>query len=350
MYNNFFKNKKIFLTGHAGFKGAWLALILSKLGAEVTGFSKPPEGWDSIYDILNIGSLIKKSIFGNLMDSDLLIKSITEANPEIIFHLAAQPFVLKSYEYPLETWQTNVIGTLNVFEATKNLNNLRAILNVTTDKCYKNKEWQYSYRENDELGGHDPYSASKAAVEILSSSYRASFFKKRGVQLATARGGNVIGGGDFNESRLLPSVFYALKIATDLIIRNPQAIRPWQHVIDVLNGYIIIAKTIYEKDGYDEAYNIAPDNVINLKVSDIVEIIKQKIPQLNIITQIDSTSLHEACLLKLDNSFSKTRLGWQPLITNFEAINLTIDWYKNYLSGQNSLFEITNQQIENLIF
>ncbi len=346
---NFFNKKKIFLTGHTGFKGSWLALILAKFGADVVGFAKEPSDWDSSYKIFEIDKKIK-SIIGDLDDLDLLQKTIENHNPDIIFHLAAQPIVLRSYKDPIETWKTNVMGTLNVFEATKNLKNLRAIVNITTDKCYKNKEWCYPYRENDQLGGHDPYSASKAAVEILADSYRNSFFKKRGVQMANARGGNVVGGGDFGESRLLPSIVHSIKYGSEFIVRKPDAVRPWQHVIDILNGYMMIAKKIYENDNFDLNYNIAPDNMKPLTVAEIAQIAKQKLPQLNVITKIDPNDLHEAGLLTLDNSFIKQQIGWKPLMTNLQAIDLSFDWYTSYLKNDTNLQRIAEQQIDSFFY
>ena len=273
-----FQGKKVFITGHTGFKGSWLATILQHFGANVTGYALEPNPI-SHYNLINLANKIH-SVFGNINHLEHLQDAIEKANPEIIFHLAAQPFVRKSYKNPIETWETNVLGTLKLFEATKNLKNLRAIVNITTDKCYENKEWCWAYRESDELGGHDPYSASKAGVEILSNSYRKSFFKERGIQMATVRAGNVIGGGDFGEDRLLPAVVESLKTNSDLIIRNPNAIRPWQHVLEALHGYLLIAEKLFTEKGFDIAYNFGPNVTEAMTVLNVVKIIQGKIPHL----------------------------------------------------------------------
>lgn len=347
LMHNFFKNKKVFITGHTGFKGSWLAIMLESFGAKITGYALKPDE-TSHYNLVNLGSRIH-SVFGNINDIDSLKNVIERAEPDIIFHLAAQPFVRRSYRNPIETWQTNVIGTLNLFEATKNLKSLRAIINITTDKCYENKEWCWAYRENDELGGHDPYSASKAAVEILSSSYRKSFLKARGIQMATVRAGNVIGGGDFGEDRLIPAIINAFQSQSKVVLRNPNAVRPWQHVLEALYGYLLIAEKLYNNEGYDIAYNFGPDAPQAMTVLDVVKNMQNIMPNLEYIIQTDDSSPHEAGLLMLDNSLAKYRLQWKPQLTTAEAINLTVKWYLEYLSGNKNMLEITRQQINSFL-
>ena len=343
----FFKNKKVFITGHTGFKGSWLAMILHSLGADVTGYALEPNAI-SHYNLINLGDKIN-SVFGNINDLHHLQQSIEKANPEIVFHLAAQPFVRRSYKNPIETWETNVIGTLKLFEATKNLKNLKAIVNITTDKCYENKEWCWAYRESDELGGHDPYSASKAAVEILSNSYRKSFLKDREIQMATVRAGNVIGGGDFGEDRLIPTAIDSIKQQREIILRNPNAIRPWQHVLEALNGYLMIAEKLYNNHGYDTAYNFGPDVTEAMTVINVIKHIATDIPHLRYKIDLDPNAPHEAGLLMLDNSLAKTKIGWKPRFSTVEAINLTAQWYLEYINGNKNLADFTQKQISEFI-
>lgn len=249
----FFKNKKVFITGHTGFKGAWTAFALKQMGAEVTGFAKAPLK-KSLYEILNLKEEIN-SIIGDINNPIEIEKAILNAKPDIVFHMAAQAFVIPSYENPRDTWQTNVIGTLNVFEAVRKAKTVKAMVNITTDKCYENLEWFYPYRENDKLGGHDPYSASKAGAEILSSSYRKSFLRAEGIKMATVRAGNVIGGGDFSEIRLLPNAIRSISEKTPFFITAPNATRPWQHVMEAISGYFLLAQKLYTEEGFDEAFN-----------------------------------------------------------------------------------------------
>lgn len=343
--HNFFNGKKVFVTGHTGFKGSWLCMMLKSFGAEVTGYSLPALN-PSHFNLINLQKEINH-IEGDILNLEKLQKAMHKANPEIIFHLAAQPFVRRSYKDPIETWQTNVIGTLNVLEATKSLKNLKAIVNITTDKCYHNKEWVYSYRETDELGGHDPYSASKAAVEILSQSYRASFLKERGVKMATVRAGNVIGGGDFGEDRLLPAIVYAIQKNEEVIIRKPNATRPWQHVLEALHGYCLLAEKLYNYDGFDIAYNFGPQNCMS--VIDVVKTAQKTVPSLKFKIDETQETVHEAGLLMLDNSLAKEKLNWKPTLNTVEAINLTFQWYLEYINDTKNLKNITEKQISQFI-
>ncbi|MCE2928619.1 MAG: CDP-glucose 4,6-dehydratase [Candidatus Caenarcaniphilales bacterium] len=335
MYLNKFKNKKILITGHTGFKGSWLALWLQKLGAEVVGYALEPETKPNLFEVLNLETKVT-NYFGDIRDFEKLETVIQKEKPEIIFHLAAQALVRESYKNPRKTFEVNTMGTVNLLEACRNCDSVKTIINVTTDKCYENKEWVYGYRESDALGGYDPYSASKANSEIITASYRNSFFNpqdygnKHHVALASARAGNVIGGGDWSEDRLVPDCIKSLSQKQSILIRNPLATRPWQHVLEPLRGYLwLAAKMMDDPISYSQAWNFGPndDGQIN------VEILVQKIIK-NWGAgdyQIDkSIQPHEAHLLKLDLSKSKALLKYQPCLDINQCIALTVDWYKHY--------------------
>ena len=343
----FFKNKKVFLTGHTGFKGAWTALTLKQLGAEVTGFALSPFE-TSLYNIVGLEKEIN-SVIGDINNPAEIEKAMMEAKPEIVFHMAAQAFVIPSYNDPRNTWQTNVIGTLNVFEAVRKVGTVKAMVNITTDKCYENLEWFYPYRETDALGGHDPYSASKAGAEILSSSYRRSFLKKEGIKMATVRAGNVIGGGDFSEIRLLPVAIRSIEENNPFYITAPNSTRPWQHVMEAIRGYLNLAEKLYTKDGYDKAYNFGPDLTGNLTVLEVINEMQKYIPSLKYEIKINPDAPHEAKLLMLDTSLAKHELGWKPKISTLEGIKLTAQWYNSYLKGNEDLKELTVKQIKEFI-
>ena len=342
--NSFFKNKKIFLTGHTGFKGAWAAILLKQLGADVTGFALNPSK-TSLFNILGLEKEIH-SIIGDINNPLEIEKAIMDAKPEIVFHMAAQAFVISSYADPRTTWQTNVIGTLNVFEAVRKVGTVKAMVNITTDKCYENLEWFYPYRETDRLGGHDPYSASKAGAEILSASYRKSFLQKEGIKMATARAGNVIGGGDFSEIRLLPNAIRSIAEKSAFYITAPNSIRPWQHVMDAIYGYLILAKKLCTQEGHDKAYNFGPDLSDNLRVFDVICEMQKYIPNLKYEIKIDPQAPHEAKLLMLDTSLARHELDWKPKLSIHDGIKLTGEWYKAYLDGSQNLKELTTKQIK----
>ncbi|QED23892.1 CDP-glucose 4,6-dehydratase [Candidatus Deianiraea vastatrix] len=333
---NFYKDKRIFLTGHTGFKGAWLALILHKMGAKVFGFSLEPQDIrGNLYNILNIENTIEKSYIGDICNLEELKKAYEESRPDIVFHLAAQPFVLRSYKNPIETYQTNIIGLANLFETIRNSSHLpKVVLNVTTDKCYENKEWHYPYRENEPLGGHDPYSASKAMAEILTTSYRKSFFQDGKTKIITARGGNVIGGGDFGENRIIPDLIQSIENNTTLEIRNPNSIRPWQYIFDVLSGYMTFVKYAFEQDNLEmTSLNIGPENTNETNTITLVS---------NMIDAIGKGKFevkkgdfhHEAHYLKLDISLAKCVLNWKPKYCTQEMISQTAKWYKSYINKE----------------
>ncbi|MFC4599692.1 CDP-glucose 4,6-dehydratase [Cohnella hongkongensis] len=275
--SSFWENKKVFVTGHTGFKGSWLSLWLSHKGARVTGYSLSPPTSPSLFKLAKVESQIEKSILGNIIDYDRLNSALQEAQPEIVIHMAAQPLVRESYKSPLETYQVNVMGTVNLFEAIRNTESVRAVVNVTTDKCYQNNEWEWGYRENEPLGGYDPYSSSKACSELVTAAYRNSFFPKdlyasHGVAIASARAGNVIGGGDWATDRLIPDVIRSMLKREKVTIRNPHSIRPWQHVLEPLGGYMLLAELLYEHGTqYGEAWNFGPEDQDVKPVQWIVE-------------------------------------------------------------------------------
>lgn len=329
-FNNIYNKRKVFLTGHTGFKGSWLALWLKELGADVTGYALDPEKTPNHWELLQSPLL---DLRADINDYPRLKQSITEASPEIVFHLAAQPLVRRSYKDPINTWLTNVVGTVNLLEACRLTESVRAIVVVTTDKCYKNREWDWGYRENDELGGYDPYSASKAGSELVVSSYRNSYFKEKGVLIASARAGNVIGGGDWSEDRLIPDIIRAFEKKDVLEIRSPKATRPWQHVLEPLSGYLLLGQKLLEQSNYyADAWNFGPTEDGNRSVSDVLEKMKLYLPAFQ--WEISkSSNPHEAQLLYLDISKARINLGWQPIWDFDLAIRKTAEWYKSYISN-----------------
>ncbi len=330
MFKGIYKGRKILVTGHTGFKGSWLSLWLSTLGAEVIGLSLPPVTIPNHWDLLELDI---ESHFLDIRDENLLKKKIHEINPEIIFHLAAQPLVRKSYKDPLETWSTNVMGTANVLNASRDLERLKGVVVVTTDKCYENKEWAWGYREIDPLGGHDPYSASKGGSELVASSFRSSFFNlQTSAMIATARAGNVIGGGDWSEDRLIPDLIRSIDSNTPLHIRSPNATRPWQHVLECLSGYLALGQKLLEGNKlFAEAWNFGPERDGNRKVQEVLQIIKKQIPDFQ-WSQAEGLQPHEAQLLYLDIGKARESLFWKPVWSFEEGLEATINWYKSWLN------------------
>ena len=327
-FNNIYSGRRVLVTGHTGFKGSWLSLWLRMLGADVCGISLDPDTHPNHFELLNV-NLEDHRV--DIRDSGAVENIFNNFQPEIVFHLAAQPLVRRSYNEPLYNWSTNVMGTANVLEACRHINSVKAIVAITTDKVYENQEWDWGYRENDILGGHDPYSASKAACEILIDSYRKSFFSKNSkLLLASARAGNVIGGGDWSEDRLVPDVVRALEANSPLVIRSPNATRPWQHVIDCSAGYLQLGTNLLLGDSdFATAWNLGPNTDANMKVHEVLELMKNYWP--GISWMIASTPQpHEANLLYLDNSKAKSRLGWEPVWNIEQTVKYTADWYKNY--------------------
>ena len=329
--HNFYRNKKVLITGHTGFKGSWLSIWLHKLGSDVAGYSLDPV---SAYDNFSLCGLknIVRDYRGDIRDLNTLNKILKKENPDIVFHLAAQALVIESYLAPVQTYETNIIGTANLLEACRINNKQRAIVVITSDKCYENKEWIYPYRESDPMGGFDPYSSSKGAAELICASYRNSFFspiKKSVQQLATARAGNVIGGGDWAKNRIIPDCVRALDAGVPLVLRNPGATRPWQHVLEPLGGYLLLGMKNYESEGFAEAWNFGPGLSGTSNVKDVVE---------NFYTAMGNGSwmvegiegFHEAHMLSLDISKSVNILGWKPAMNFDDTIRLTAEWYLNY--------------------
>lgn len=339
-FSGVYRGKRVLITGHSGFKGSWLTLWLHRLGAEISGISLPNEAnsvhWQSL-------QLKIEEHLADIRDYSAIESFIAQANPEIIFHLAAQPLVRASYATPLATWSTNVLGTAHVLEAARHCKALRAVVVITTDKCYRNNEWPWGYRETDHLGGHDPYSASKGAAELVCSSYRSSFFQEKGVLLATARAGNVIGGGDWSIDRLIPDLVRAVAAKKDLEIRSPSSTRPWQHVLECLSGYLLLGQKLLngEKE-FAEAWNFGPNEAGNLEVVKLLELLKVHWPKISWHVEDDS-GLHEAKLLMLDSAKARTCLGWKPVWEVSEAAAKTASWYKSYHDEKSVL---SNEQLE----
>ena len=344
MFNNIYKGKKVFLTGHTGFKGSWLALWLTQLGAEVCGYSLSPNTTPSLFNELDIQNKISISTIGNILDTEKLNNTVANFQPDIIFHLAAQPLVRLSYAEPVLTYQTNVIGTLNVLEAARKCSSVRAFVNITTDKCYENREIHRGYKEDEPMGGHDMYSSSKGCVEIMSSSYRRSFLENS-YAMATARAGNVIGGGDWALDRLIPDCIRGINQGADIEIRNPVAIRPWQHVLEPLSGYLLLGQKLME-DGpkYADGFNFGPNEDSVLTVAEVAKRVTNFYGKGNVIIG-DKSPLHEAGLLMLNIEKAKRILGWHPSYTANEAIQKTVEWYKHFYNQDIDMYEFTIRQI-----
>lgn len=333
------KGKRVFLTGHTGFKGGWLALWLQLRGAELCGFSLPPPTAVNLYE----DALIERgmrSVIGDIRDGALLRSALAEFHPEIVFHLAAQPLVRNSYEDPVGTYAVNVMGTINLLEAVRHIDGVRAVVVITTDKCYENREWERAYRETDRLGGYDPYSNSKACAELVVSAYRNSFFppadhQKHGVALASVRAGNAIGGGDWAEARLVPDIMRAFAAGKSVLIRNPRAIRPWQYVLEPLRGYLAVAESLVE-DGakQGEGWNFGPDPSDAQPVDWLVRELASLWGE-GAKWELDgSAQPHEAQNLKLDCTKAADRLGWRPQLRLREALSMTVHWYRAKLRGE----------------
>jgi len=328
LFGGQYKGRRVLITGHTGFKGSWLALWLTEMGAQVFGISLAPNTTPSHWNLLNVNITEK---YVDIRNNSAVVDFINVVNPEVVFHLAAQPLVRQSYKDPIETWSTNVMGTANVLEACRQASNILAVVVVTTDKCYQNQEWNWGYRESDPLGGDDPYSASKAATELLVAGYRQSFFQGSNLPLiATARAGNVIGGGDWSEDRLIPDIVRAVSNGSSLEIRAPKATRPWQHVLESLSGYLLLGQKLL--DGHKEMggeWNFGPDQEGNISVLEVLTQLKKKWPELGWHVTNEAQP-HEANLLYLDSSKAKKQLGWQPVWGIEETLGMTADWYRSY--------------------
>ena len=339
----FWENKKVFLTGHTGFKGGWLSIWLSQMGANVKGYALEPHTTPSLFDVANINSLVESDI-GDIRDINKLQQSIKLFNPDILIHMAAQPLVRKSYIDPVETYETNIMGSINILEAVRSCPNLKSVIIVTSDKCYENQEWVWGYREHDPMGGHDPYSSSKGCVELITASYRNSFFTNTEMaNIATARAGNVIGGGDWANDRLVPDILRSFEKNIPVIIRSPNAIRPWQHVLEPLSGYLILAEKLYkEGKSYAEGWNFGPHDKDSRSVLCIVDQIVNLWGDGK--RQLDNSSNpHEANILKLDISKAISRLKWQPRWDVNIALKRVVDWHLTWIDGGNMQEECLKQ-------
>ncbi len=333
-FGDVYRGKRVLLTGHTGFKGSWLSLWLNQLGAEVVGMSLAPETQPSHWDLLGLESTIQHYEL-DIRNADEVACVFKVVRPEVVFHLAAQPLVRRSYRDPLETWSTNVMGTANVLEACRQTGSVQSILVVTTDKCYENQERALGYREIDRLGGHDPYSASKAGSELVAASYRSAFFDTDGAPLlATARAGNVIGGGDWSEDRLIPDLVRAISGRQSLEIRSPQATRPWQHVLESLSGYLLLGQKLIEgRKNFDGAWNFGPELSENCSVADVLNKLQTHWPEMQWHKTLASQP-HEAQLLHLDSTKAHDQLGWKPVWNLNTTLEQTANWYLTFLENK----------------
>lgn len=336
----FWNGKRVFVTGHTGFKGGWLSLWLSSMGAKITGFSLAPNTAQSLFDVANIEKLLEQSCIADIRDLEKLRVAMATARPDIVIHMAAQPLVLYSYANPVETYATNVMGTAHVLESIRNTPSVRATVVVTTDKCYENREWVWGYRENEPIGGYDPYSSSKGCAELVASAYRQSYFSndsysKHGHALATARAGNVIGGGDWSEDRLIPDALKAFEAGKSLAIRNPLATRPWQHVLEPLSGYLVLAQALYQEGiKFASAWNFGPHDDDTRSVKEVINLLIDQLSTDAKWEQDKSEQPHEAHSLKLDCSKANQFLDWRPRWSLETAIKFVAEWQKAFLAKE----------------
>lgn len=331
MFSDVYKNRRVLVTGHTGFKGSWLALWLHTIGADVTGIALDPDTEPSHWRLLKLDVTDHRI---DIREEGALRQAVIDARPEIVFHLAAQPLVRKSYRVPLETWSTNVVGTANVLDACRDVDGLKAIVVVTSDKCYENLETARPFREDDRLGGHDPYSASKAGSEMVAASYRDAFFSKTDTLLATARAGNVIGGGDWSEDRLIPDVVKATEKGESLPIRSPHATRPWQHVLESLSGYLLLGQNLISgRREFQGGWNFGPSSSGAMTVSDVLGQLKKHWPEL--AWHVDGTPTpHEAKMLQLDSGKAHQHLHWHPVLTPDQMFTMTAEWYRGFYNRE----------------
>jgi CDP-glucose 4,6-dehydratase len=353
MRPEFWRGKSVFVTGHTGFKGGWLCLWLKSVGADVVGYSLPPETTPSLFEVAHVADGMK-SVIADVRSFHDLENEIQRTKPEVIFHLAAQPLVRRSYTNPRETYETNVMGTVNLLDAVRKVGGVRAVLIVTSDKCYENKEWMWPYRETEPLGGYDPYSNSKGCAELVTSAFRTSFFNpaqysRHGVALASARAGNVIGGGDWSEDRLIPDIVRALAEGAPVRIRNPGAVRPWQHVLDPLDGYLSLAEKLIDNGAeFADAWNFGPRDSDAKTVEWIVSQLTTALGTAVKWEKDLAPHAHEATYLRLDSSKSRTLLAWEPKLSLPTALRFLVDWY-NAFEANEDMASFTRRQIESYL-
>lgn len=337
--STFWQGKRVFVTGHTGFKGSWLSLWLQELGAELTGYSLEAPTQPSLFETARVGSGMQ-SIIGDIRDANALAEAMALSAPEIVIHMAAQPLVRYSYDHPVETYSTNVMGLVNLFESVRNTPSVRAVVNVTSDKCYENREWHWGYRENEAMGGYDPYSSSKGCAELVTSAYRRSYFSasrggRKPVALASARAGNVIGGGDWALDRLIPDIMRAISGNKTTSIRSPHAVRPWQHVLEPISGYLVLAERLYEEGAaFADGWNFGPSDEDAKPVQWIVEHLTQAWGP-GASWQLDPVpGPHEATFLKLDCSKARAVLNWTPAWGLSQSLDKIVEWYRAYVQGE----------------
>lgn len=345
---SFWDGRRVLLTGHTGFKGSWLSLWLQSLGAQVSGFSLGVPTDPSLYELARVGEGME-TLTGDIRDPDAIVRAVGESNPEVVIHMAAQSLVRRSFASPRDTYGVNVMGTVNLLDAVRTHGeSVRAVVNVTSDKCYENREWEWGYREHEPMGGHDPYSSSKGCAELVAAAFRRSFFAvSDGPRLSSARAGNVIGGGDWGEDRLVPDVMRAALDGVEARIRNPNSIRPWQHVLSPLSGYLVLAQVLFESGPDEAAWNFGPPERDARPVGRIVEALGELWPDGVRSVIDDGPHPHEAHYLKLDSSLARARLGWQPLIGLDAALRSIVDWYRALAAGED-MRAVTLEQIETL--
>ena len=341
----FWRGRRVLVTGHTGFKGSWLSLWLQSLGARVTGFSDGMPSEPSLHELARVGEGME-GVGGDIRDAEAVAAVFAASQPEVVIHMAAQPFVRRSFAEPRATYETNVMGTVNVLDAARLGTGVRAVVVVTSDKCYENREWEWGYREHEPMGGHDPYSSSKGAAELVTSAYRRSFFSDPdGPRVASARAGNVIGGGDWGEDRLVPDAMRAALAGEEVRVRNPNAIRPWQHVVNPLSGYLVLAQAIWDLPEHAGGWNFGPPEEDARSVGWLVERLAELWPERIRWSHDEGPHPHEAHYLKLDSSLARTRLGWRPLAPLDEALAETATWYREFEAGAD-MRQLTLAQIE----
>ena len=345
-FANFYSGKKVLITGHTGFKGGWLTSWLKFLGAKVIGLALPPDTEPNLFTAARVAEGMA-SLFGDIRDLPAVVGVFQQHNPDIVIHNAAQPLVRRSYREPVETYATNVMGTVHVLEAARQTPSVRALVVVTSDKCYENREWVWGYRESDTLGGHDPYSSSKGAAEIVTAGYRSSFFSQNGkAAIASARAGNVIGGGDWSEDRLVPDIVRGISSGKPIVIRRPQSIRPWQHVLEPLRGYLLLAQRLVENGrSHAEAWNFGPREEDAIPVADLAQRMASLWGKGELKIEPDA-GVHEAQYLRLNCDKARLQLGWRPALALDQALEWSVEWYRDYYNNPSSACHSTQSQIE----